>query len=112
MPTPQDSDTFQMYFKIPFTEITTKQRVPCNITTSDFKLYVNTYIRAILNINAQYYIEVVPIGKPEGELAPFMETRDFETLSQLYNSVNTLIGFYIRPVNPITREFIRFDNYN
>jgi hypothetical protein len=112
MTTPQESNTIQVYFKIPFTEITTTCTVDASLTTLEFMEYVDVEVRNNLNINSRYDIEIVDTGKPAGELAPCMEPRNDETLLQRYNIVNKLIAVYARPVHPITREFIRRDNYS
>jgi hypothetical protein len=112
MATPQESNTIQVYFKIPFTEITTTCNVDCSLTTLEFMNYVNSDIRYNLNIHSRYYIELVDTGKPGGELATCMEPRYDETLLQRYNRMNKVIAFYTRPVHPITREFVRRDNYS
>ena len=112
MATPQEANTIQVYFKIPFTEITTTCVVNCNLTTNELLEYVNTDVRNNLNINSRFDIELVDTGKPGGELATCMEPRYDETLLQRYNIVNKTISFYARPVHPITREFIRQENYS
>lgn len=112
MATPEESNTIQVYFKIPFTDITTTCTVDCSLTTLEFIDYVNADVRNNLNINSRYDIELVDTGKPGGELAQCMEPRNDVTLLQRYNNVNKLIAFYARPIHPITREFIRRDNYS
>jgi hypothetical protein len=112
MPTPEESNTIKVYFKIPFTVITTTRIVSSSLTTNEFLEYVNTYVRNNLNINSRYDIELVDTGKPGGELATCLEPRNDETLLQRYNRVNQVIAFYARPVHPITREFVRRDNYS
>ena len=112
MATPQESNTIQVYFKIPFTDITTTCVVDCSLTTLEFMDYVNSDVRNNLNINSRYDIELVDIGKRGGELATCMEPRYDETLLQRYNRMNKVIAFYARPVHPITREFVRRDNYS
>jgi hypothetical protein len=112
MATPQESSTIQVYFKIPFTDITTTCLVNNSLTTLEFMEYVDVEVRNNLNINPRYDIEIVDIDKPRGELATCMEPRNDETLLQRYNRVNQLIALYARPVHPITREFIRRDNYS
>jgi hypothetical protein len=107
----EESSTFQFYFKIPFTEITTFVEIQKCLTTNEFLEYVNIEVRNNLNINSKYDIEVVDAGKPNGELAYCMEPRYDETLLQRYGNVKTIIACYARPVHPITREFIRRDNY-
>jgi len=108
---PQESNTIGVYFKIPYTEITTLLRIPISLTIRQFLEYVDTNLPRInLNIHPRYRIQVVETGKPGGELAVEMEPRDDQTLLERYGN-NNIIAFYVRPINPITREFIRSDNY-
>jgi hypothetical protein len=74
--------------------------------------YVNVEVRNNLNINSRYDIELVEVGKPDGELAPCMEPRNDETLLQRCNGSPKLMAYYARPIHPITREFVRRDNYS
>jgi len=112
--TPPSSETniISVYFKIPYTDITTVVDVEDSLTTAQFVEYVNTYVRNNLNINQRYYIEIVETGKPGGELAPPIEPRDDETLLQRYGNRNKCIAFYSRPVHQIVREFIYNNNYS
>jgi hypothetical protein len=64
-----------------------------------------------LNINSKYYIEVIDVGQTDKELAQCIEPRDEDTLLQRYCHINQPIAFYVRPVNPITREFVRQNDY-
>jgi hypothetical protein len=112
MATPQESNTIQVYFKIPFTDITTTCVVDTGLTTTQFINYVNVEVRNKLNINSRYDIEIVEAGNPGGEFASYMEARDDQTLLQRFNIINKLIAFYARPVIPITREFIRQNDYS
>lgn len=111
MDSSQETMEFIVYFKIPYTEVTSVNMIKKSLTTSEFVEYVNTDVRNTLNINSKYYIEVVDISKPSGELAEPIEPRNDETLLQRYGDVNKSIAFYIRPVDRITREFIRRLNY-
>lgn len=110
MVTPQELNTIPVYFKIPFTEITTTCVVDANLTTMEFMEYVDVEVRNNLNINSRYDIEIVEVGKPDGELAPCMEPRNDEMLLPRYNGSPK--AYYVRPVHPITREFVRRDNYS
>ncbi len=111
MVTPLEVNMVTVYFKIPFTDITTSCVVDNSLTTLEFMNFVNMDVRNNLNINPRYDIELVEVGKPAGELAPCMEPRIDETLLQRYNGSPKLIAYYARPVHPITREFVRRDNY-
>lgn len=107
-----ETNRISIYFKIPYTKITTVVNVDNSLTTIEFLEYVNDHVRNKLNINSKYHIELVDTGKPEGELAAPMEPRYDETLLQRYGSNNTLVTFYARPVNPMTREFTRVTDYS
>ena len=112
MSSSQESNTIQVYFKIPYTEITTLVVIKNSLTIREFLEYVNIEVRNNLNINDYYDIEVVEAGKPCDELALHIEPSDEETLLQRYGNINTLVAFYARPVNVITGVFIRTDNYS
>lgn len=107
MPSPQETNTIQVYFKIPYTEVTTVVNVKDSLTTVEFMEYVNTYVRNILNINPRDVIELVEAGKPGGELAVHMEPRHDETLLQRYGNTNQTLAFYARPV---PRLYFRLNN--
>jgi hypothetical protein len=110
MVTRLETTTVMIYFKIPYTDITHTCVVNNRLTTLQLIDYVNVDVRNNLNINPRYDIELVEVGKPDGELAPCVEPRNDETLLQRYHSPN-MIAYYARPVHPITREFVRRDNY-
>lgn len=112
MASPQETNTIQVYFKIPYTEITSVVVVQNSLTTQEFLEYVNIDVRNNLNINQRYDIELVDTGKEGGELAPPMEPRYDETLLQRYGNTRQTVAFYARPVHPITREFRRNANYS
>lgn len=107
-----ETNIISVYFKIPYTELTTVIDVDDSLTTVEFLEYVNVHVRNKLNINSRYDIELVDTGKPQGELAAPMEPRNDETLLQRYGQNRTHLTFYARPVNPITREFRRNANYS
>lgn len=111
MSSSQESTTIRVYCKIPYTDISTVFQIQNSLTTKEFLEYVNINVRNNLNINQRYDIEIVDTGKPHGELAEPMEPRCDETLLERYGNTNTLVTFYARPINPITREFIRNANY-
>jgi hypothetical protein len=93
---------FDVYCKIPFTEVTGTFRLQSNMTITEFLECANKDIRNNLNIHSYYSIEVVQTGKLGEEL---------ERYGYIYNAGN-LVAFYIRPVNPVTREFIRRVDYS
>jgi len=108
----QESNIIKVYFKIPFSEITTICEIEDSLTISKFINYVNVEVRDKLNINERWYIEVVEAGNINGELALCMDPSD-ETLLQRYNNRSkAFLAYYARPVNPITREFVRNINYS
>ena len=111
MTTPPEANTVTIYFKIPYTDITTTCVVDNSLTTLQLMDYVNVDVRNNLNINPRYDIELVEVGQRAGELATCMEPRNDETLLQRCNGSSKLMAFYARPVHPITREFVRRDNY-
>ena len=111
MTTPLEANTVMIYFKIPFTDITTTCVVDNTLSTLQLMDYVNVDVRNNLNINPRYDIEIVEVGQLAGELAPCMEPRIDETLLQRCNGSPKLMVYYARPVHPITREFVRRDNY-
>ena len=112
MTTPLEENTVMIYFKIPFTDITTTCIVDANLTTLEFMEYVDVEVRNNLNINSRYDIEIVEVGKPNGELAPCMEPRIDELLLPRSNGSPKLMAFYARPVHPITRQFIQQADYS
>jgi hypothetical protein len=106
---------FDIYCKIPFTEVTGTFRVQSNMTITQFLEYANADIRNNLNIHSYYAIEVVQTGKPGVELAEAIEPTHEQTLEERYGNIynaGNLVAFYIRPVNPVTREFIRRVDYS
>ena len=108
----EESNTMEFYFKIPFTEITTTCNINSSLTISQFLEYVNKVVRGRLNINSKYYIEVVDVGHSSKELAQCIVFRDEETLADRYDNINQPIACYVRPVDPITREFTRRNNFS
>ena len=106
---------FNIYCKIPFTDVSGMFTVQSNMTIAEFIEHANTNFRNNLNIHSSYDIEVVQTGNREAELASPIETTNTQTLEQIYGHIynaGNIIAFYIRPVNPVTREFIRRANYS
>lgn len=62
----QETNTIQVYFKIPYTEITSVVVVQNLLIMREFLEYVNIDVRNNLHINQRYDIELVDTGK-EGE---------------------------------------------
>lgn len=106
---------FNIYCKIPFTDITGMFTLQSNMTIAEFIEHANTNFRNNLNIHSSYDIEVVQTGNRDAELALPIETTTTQTLEQRYGHIynaGNIVAFYIRPVNPVTREFIRRVNYS
>ena len=107
-----------IYCKIAFTEQTATFTVQSNMTIAEFLEYANTYFRNDLNIHESYDIELVQTGNIINglpELAPPVEPRYDQTLETRYSHIyalDNLVSFYVRPVHPITREFIRRPDYS
>ena len=113
------SNTIEIYCKIAYSEIKDIFNVPKNLTISDFIKYVNTTIRSCFNINSKYDIEVVEMGNHKfncpNELIPKLEPDSEHTLYDKYGHLygrHYIMAFYLRPVDPLKREFIRQENYN
>lgn len=107
---PQESN-ISVYFKIPYTEPTVSALIRNSLTISELLEYVKTTVRSNLNIDSKYDIELVDTGKPLLELASAIIPSNTETLLQRYGSV-TSVSFYIRPVDPITRQFVSYIDYS
>jgi hypothetical protein len=101
--------TINLYCKIPFTETTGIFKIRNNLTISELLEYVNVHVRNKLNIDKSYNIEVVEVEL--GELGDPIETDNKQTLPQVYRNINNCLVFYIRPVHPITKVFIRKNDY-
>ena len=110
MSTSELMNTIILYCKIPFTEITGKFKIQSSLTISQFLEYVNIHIRNKLNINQIYDIEVVEVDS--GELGVSIQSNDEETINQRYKIINGCFVCYIRPVHPITRVFVRKNDYS
>jgi hypothetical protein len=101
--------TIELYCKIPFTETTGIFKIRYNLTISELLEYVNIHVRNKLNIDKSYDIEVVELEL--GELGKPIETNNKQTLRQVYRNINNCFVFYVRPVHPITKVFIRKNDY-
>lgn len=116
MSTPeQSSRIMEFYCKIPFTENTCKINVNSNLTIVEFLEYVDSIIKNNLNINSKYDIILVEMGQPRDELDRPIEPSYDQTLERRYGTIYNMgmsVGFYVRPINPITRDYIRRENYN
>jgi len=103
MTTSQETTFVQVYFIIPFTKIKTTCLINYHLSINEFLEYVNTNVRNKLNINPRYDIELVYTGD-QGETIDVYK-------KHLHNKHLT-ISFDAQPVNPVTREFIRLDDYS
>ncbi len=103
------SKTIEVYFKIPFTEVTKIFKIKNNLTITEFLEYVNNYVRNQFNINKNYVIEVV--DSDSGELGIPIQTNN-QKLYQIYGNVKTSLTYYIRPIHPVTRRFVCKTDYS
>lgn len=117
--TSEDTNFIEVYCKIAYSKINDIFNVPKNLTISNFINYANSTIRNRFHIHSRYDIEVIEIGDHTyncpNELIPKMEENHNQTMYEKYGHLynrNRLMAFYIRPVNPVTREFIRRENYH
>lgn len=99
----------EVYFKIPFTEITKIFKIQNNLTINQFLEYVNNYVRKQFNIDKNYIIEVV--YSDLGELGVPIESTNNQILSQMYGTKSSF-AFYLRPVHPVTGLFVCKNNYS
>jgi len=102
----------RFYFKVVYTSITKELDIDRSMSVSDFILNMNETWRSYFNIHEHYHIQIVATGNKingDCELAPPIEAT-YETVGERFNSRN--VAFYLRPVHPITEEFIRRDDYS
>jgi len=82
--------------------------------TADFVNWINSDdCHRLFNIHDQYHIQVVETNSNrngDAEMGNPIMVSFSDTIAQRFNSRNT--AFYLRPVHPITEEFIRRDNYS
>jgi hypothetical protein len=74
--------------------------------------YVQTQVRNMLHIHGRYAVELVAVDQADGEYAPAIVANDDQTLLQRYGDINTPLAFYVRPVNPTTREYVPNADYS
>jgi len=103
------TSTIDLYCKIPFTETTGIFKIQNCLTISQFLEYVNHDVRNKLNINQIYDIEVIEVEL--GELGIPMETNNQQTICERYRITNNCFVCYVRPVDPITKVFVRKNDY-
>jgi hypothetical protein len=109
------SRTLRFTFKLAFTTNVWQLDIDSSMTTAEFITYINkdTNMRQLFNIHEYYHIDIVKAGNSmyrQAELAPSIMVSFTETIGEHFNPNST--SFYLRPVHPITKEFIRRDDYS
>lgn len=108
------SRTLRFYFKIVYTSLTWDLDINSNMCTADFINWINSDdCHRLFNIHEQYHIQVVETNSNrngDAEMGNPIMVSFSDTIAQRFNSRNT--AFYLRPVHPITEEFIRRDDYS
>lgn len=109
------SRTLQFNFKLVYTSNTWELNFDREMTTAEFITHINndTNLRQLFNIHDQYHIDIVQSGNLiniQPELAPPILASFTETIGEKFNPRTT--SFYLRPVHPITEEFIRRYDYS
>ena len=108
------SRTLRFYFKLVYTSHTWNLDVNSDMSSADFITWINKpEMHVLFNIHEQYHIQVVetnssPNGYPEMGNPIMVSFSD--TIAQRFNPRTN--AFYLRPVHPITEEFIRRDDYS
>jgi hypothetical protein len=90
----------EVYFKIPFTEVTKIFKIQNNLSITQLLEYVNNYVRNQFNINDNYLIEV--IDSDLGELGIPIQSSN-QTLYERYGNEKTILTYYIRPVHRVNK---------
>lgn len=109
------SRTLRFNLKLVYTSKTWELDVDSEMTVSNFIIWINEshHIRhSVFNIHDYYFLEIVECGNVangDAELAPPIEPTH-ETIGEKFNPKTT--AFYIRPVNQITQQFIRSNDYS
>lgn len=109
------SRTIRFNFKLVYTSKTWELDVNSEMSLIDFNRWLTESHRirhSLFNINDHYILEIVACGNNingDAELAPAIEPTH-ETVGEKFNPRNT--AFYIRPIDPITQEFIQKDDYS
>jgi hypothetical protein len=108
------SRTLRFTFKLVFTANVWQLDIDSSMTTADLITWINEpEMRSIFNIHDHYHIDIVQTGNlryGQAELAPPIMVSFTETVGEKFNPQTTT--FYLRPVHPITEEFIRRDDYS
>lgn len=108
------SQTLRFTFKLVFTSNVWELDIDSSMSTADFITWINTpEMFTMFNINEHYHIDIVQSGNynyGQPELAPSIMASFTETVDEKFHPRNT--SFYLRPVHPITEEFIRRNDYS
>jgi hypothetical protein len=108
------SRTLRFTFKLVFTTNVWQLDIDSSMTTADLITWINEpEMRQLFNIHDRYHIDIVQTGNlryRQAELAPPIMVSFSETVGEKYDPQTT--SFYLRPVHPITEEFIRRDDYS
>lgn len=102
--------TLTFTFKLVYTENVWHISLDSSMTIAQFLTYMNEdAIRQLMNIHDYYHIQIVKAGECGSELAPAIEASYTKTIAHLFHPSNT--SFYVRPVHPVTEEFVRRNQY-
>ena len=106
--------TLRFYFKIVYTSHAWNLDINSNMSTADFVNWINSDDCHILfNIHDKYHIQVVETNitsNGDAEMGQPIMVSDSDTIAERFNPRGT--SFYLRPVHPVTEEFIRRDDYS
>ena len=96
----RERETALFYYKIAYTEQTTRILIPTNICISNFIEYAKAEIYDRLNINKNLNIELVEAGQGNRELrdedGEALQLDFNTTVRQKYNGSYDTVAFYIR----------------
>ena len=108
------SRTLRFTFKLVYTTNVWHLDIDSSMTTVDLITWINEpEMRQLFNIHEHYHLDIVKTGNfthGHAELAPSIMVSFSETVGEKYHPDTT--AFYLRPVHPITEEFIRRDDYS
>ena len=96
----RERETALFYFKIAYTEQTTRFSVPTNLCIANFIEFAKAEIYDRLNIDRNLNIELVETGQATSELrgedAPALQLDFNTTIREKYNGSYDTLAFYIR----------------
>lgn len=104
----------KIYLKVAYTGITQDIIVDSSMTISQFMSLINNYKTEYFQIHKNYCVEIIESGNNingDAELAPVLYSSE-ESLEEKYGNTQSSIAFYIRPINPETKQFIRGIDYS